>query len=73
MPRPFHTSGPLHPAGWKGSAAAEGRQGMFYWIYEVPTLVVVALFGAFFVAFCWVGIFLFRPMSRMRCTSIKSQ
>ena len=34
---------------------------MFYWIYEVPTLVVVALFGAFFVAFCWVGIFLFRP------------
>ncbi|MBA2715069.1 MAG: hypothetical protein H0U55_16145 [Rubrobacteraceae bacterium] len=37
---------------------------MFYWIYSVPSLALVALFSGTFVGFAWLGIILTR--SRVR-------
>jgi hypothetical protein len=37
---------------------------MFYWIYEIPALLVIALFGAVFVGVCWLGTILLRPLAR---------
>jgi hypothetical protein len=37
---------------------------MFYWIYEIPALSIVALFAALFVGVCWLGIVLLRPLVR---------
>jgi hypothetical protein len=34
---------------------------MFYWIYDIPAVLVVVLFGAVFVGVCWLGIFLLAP------------
>ena len=34
---------------------------MFYWIYDIPALLVIGLFAAFFVAVCWLGTYLLRP------------
>jgi hypothetical protein len=37
---------------------------MFYWIYDIPALLVIALFEAVFVAVCWLGTLLVRPFAR---------
>jgi hypothetical protein len=37
---------------------------MLYWIYEIPSLWVVALFAALFVGVCWLGVVLLRPLVR---------
>ena len=29
---------------------------MFYWIYDIPTLLVIGLFSAVFIGVCWLGI-----------------
>jgi hypothetical protein len=34
---------------------------MFYWIYDIPAILVVFVFGAAFVGSCWLGIFLLGP------------
>jgi hypothetical protein len=34
---------------------------VFHWIYEVPSLLAIAAFGAAFVVICWLGIFVTRP------------
>jgi len=39
---------------------------MFYWIYDYPSYVVGALFGAVFVAAALFGIFALRPLIRSR-------
>lgn len=35
---------------------------MFYWIYEVPLLLAVALFAIAFVGICWLGILFASPV-----------
>jgi len=35
---------------------------VFYWIYEVPLLLAVALFAVAFVGFCWLGILFASPV-----------
>lgn len=37
---------------------------MFYWIYDIPVLLVVVLFETAFVATCWLGTILLRPAAR---------
>jgi hypothetical protein len=37
---------------------------MFYWIYDLPTWPMVALFCVFFVAVTWLGILFVRPILR---------
>jgi Protein of unknown function (DUF4239) len=37
---------------------------MFYWIYEIPTLLVIGLFAAVFVGVCWLGTILLGPFAR---------
>jgi hypothetical protein len=37
---------------------------MFYWIYDIPALLVIGLFAAVFVAVCWLGTYLLRPYAR---------
>jgi hypothetical protein len=39
---------------------------MFYWIYEIPALFVVVAFEIAFVAICWLGTALVRPIARSR-------
>jgi hypothetical protein len=39
---------------------------MFYWLYDIPTLLTVALFGAVFVGVCWLGIVVSRSFVRSR-------
>jgi Protein of unknown function (DUF4239) len=39
---------------------------MLYWIYDVPALVVLGLFAAFFVGVCWLGIIALKPWVRTR-------
>ncbi len=34
---------------------------MLYWIYDVPALVVLILFGTLFVGTCWLGIIFLCP------------
>jgi hypothetical protein len=36
---------------------------MFYWIYDLPVLLIVVLFEAAFVATCWLGTVLLRPVA----------
>jgi hypothetical protein len=37
---------------------------MFYWIYDIPTWPMVAMFCVFFVGVTWLGILLVRPILR---------
>jgi hypothetical protein len=37
---------------------------MFYWIYEIPTLLVIGLFTAAFVGVFWLGTVLLRPFAK---------
>ena len=37
---------------------------MFYWIYDIPTLLVIGLFSVVFVGVCWVGIILLGPFAK---------
>jgi hypothetical protein len=37
---------------------------MFYWIYDISTLLAVGLFVAVFVGLCWLGTLLARPFVR---------
>ena len=37
---------------------------MFSWIYDVPSLLAIILFGAGFVAIFWLGLLLLRPFVR---------
>jgi hypothetical protein len=30
---------------------------MLYWLYDIPTLLAVALFAVVFVGVCWIGLF----------------
>jgi hypothetical protein len=39
---------------------------VFYWLYDIPTLLAVALFAALFVGLCALGIVLSRPFVRAR-------
>jgi hypothetical protein len=39
---------------------------MLYWIYDVPTLLVLALFGLVFVGVCWLGIIFLCPRIKSR-------
>jgi len=39
---------------------------MLYWIYELPTVAVVGVFAALFVAICWVATILSRPIVQAR-------
>jgi hypothetical protein len=39
---------------------------MLYWIYELPTVAVVGIFAALFVAICWVATILSRPIVQAR-------
>ena len=34
---------------------------MFYWLYDIPVLAVVALFAVVFVGLCWLGTILVSP------------
>ena len=34
---------------------------MLYWLYDIPTLLAVALFAVVFVGVCWLGIVLLSP------------
>ena len=34
---------------------------MLYWLYDMPTLLAVALFAVFFMGVCWIGIILLSP------------
>ena len=34
---------------------------MFYWIYDIPTVLVIGLFSAVFIGVCWLGIILLGP------------
>src|SRR5262245_31341627 len=38
---------------------------MFYWIYDISTESVAALFAAVFVGFTWLGIIFARPILRL--------
>jgi hypothetical protein len=35
---------------------------MFYWLYEIPILLVVGLFALLFVGLCWIGIIFISPI-----------
>jgi hypothetical protein len=35
---------------------------MFYWIYEIPALAVIAIFIVVSVGICWLGILCLRPL-----------
>jgi hypothetical protein len=37
---------------------------LFSWIYDVPSLIAIILFGAGFVAVFWLGLLLLRPFVR---------
>jgi Protein of unknown function (DUF4239) len=37
---------------------------VFYWIYEIPSLLAIAAFGIAFAGICWLGIFVTRPLVR---------
>ena len=37
---------------------------MFYWLYDIPTVALVALFAVVFVGFTWLGDVLLRPVLR---------
>jgi hypothetical protein len=37
---------------------------MFYWIYDIPPLLVISLFSVVFVGVCWLGIILLRPFAK---------
>jgi len=37
---------------------------LFSWIYDVPSLLAIILFGAGFVAVFWLGLLLLRPFVR---------
>jgi hypothetical protein len=37
---------------------------MFYWIYEIPTLLVIGLFAVVFVGVCWIGTIVLSPLLR---------
>jgi len=39
---------------------------MFYWIYEIPPWVAIAVFGVSFVSICWLGIFLSHAIVKSR-------
>jgi hypothetical protein len=39
---------------------------MFSWIYDVPSLLGIILFGAGFVVVFWLGLVLLRPFIRWR-------
>ena len=34
---------------------------MLYWLYDMPTLLAVALFAVVFVGVCWMGIIWISP------------
>ena len=34
---------------------------MLYWLYDMPTLLAVALFAVVFVGVCWIGIIWISP------------
>ena len=37
---------------------------MFYWIYDIPTVLVIGLFSAVFIGVCWLGIILLGPFAK---------
>src|SRR3954471_17923230 len=39
---------------------------MLYWLYDIPTLLTVALFAAVFVGVCWLGTIVSRSFVRSR-------
>jgi hypothetical protein len=39
---------------------------MLYWLYDIPTLLTVALFAGVFVGVCWLGTILSRSLVRSR-------
>ena len=39
---------------------------MLYWLYDIPTLLTVALFAGVFVGVCWLGTIVSRSFVRSR-------
>ena len=39
---------------------------MLYWLYDIPTLLTMALFAGVFVGVCWLGTIVSRSLVRSR-------
>lgn len=48
----------------QAAAHQRGLRLLFSWIYDVPSLLAIILFGAGFVAVFWLGLLLLRPFVR---------